>query len=218
MRKLTTFGFIAAFSILGVLYAWARLRSELEKSGVSSPVIIEGPQKHVVTPEMLEATEKMAQKEAPVFRAEATDGKSYSLEELTTGGPVLLAFIKETCPCSRAAEPFFNRLHDAYGSNVSFFGVIDGSVDTGRSWAKENHVRFPILSDPDLKMVHEYKAESSAYVALIAKGGKIEKLWPGYSIEMLREASERLARLAGTDVKTIDATDAPTEMTTGCPY
>jgi hypothetical protein len=63
-----------------------------------------------------------------------------------------------------------------------------------------------------------YKAESSAYVALVSKEGAIEKLWPGYSAEMLKDASERLARLSGIEVRAIDPTDAPTEMTTGCPF
>ena len=40
----------------------------------------------------------------------------------------------------------------------------------------QNQAAFPLLSDPDLRTVHEYKAENSAYVALIAKGGTIEKL------------------------------------------
>jgi hypothetical protein len=79
-------------------------------------------------------------------------------------------------------------------------------------------VEFPILSDPDLRAAHEYKAENSAYVALIAKGGRIEKLRPGYSDKMLADAVARLARLTGFVAKPIDARGAPNEMTTGCQY
>jgi hypothetical protein len=35
---------------------------------------------------------------------------------------------------------------------------------------------------------------------------------------MLNEASERIARLTGGQVKLVDTTDAPARMTTGCPY
>ena len=78
-------------------------------------------------------------------------------------------FIKEGCPCSLAAQPFFNLLFDAYGKHARFFGVFDGSVSKAKKWAMQNQAAFPLLSDPDLRTVHEYKAENSAYVALIAK-------------------------------------------------
>jgi hypothetical protein len=107
---------------------------------------------------------------------------------------------------------------DAYGKDARFFGVFDGDVANAKKWANYNQVAFPILSDPDLHTVHEYKAENSAYVALIAKGGTIEMLWPGYSVDMLADAAARLARLTGVIAKPIDAREAPKDMTTGCPY
>ena len=116
-----------------------------------------------------------------------------------------------------AARPFFNLLFDAYGKHARFFGVFDGSVSKTKKWAMQNQAAFPLLSDPDLRTVHEYKAENSAYVVLIAKGGTIEKLWPGYSVEMLADASARLARLTEGIAKPIDVSAAPTEITTGCP-
>ncbi len=83
---------------------------------------------------------------------------------------------------------------------------------------RKHQVSFPILSDPDLKIVHAYQAENSAYFALIAKEGTIDTYWPGYSADMLKEASERLAWLAGVGVKSIDVTDAPAQLYSGCPY
>ena len=127
-------------------------------------------------------------------------------------------FIKDGCPCSQAAQPFFNLLFDAYGEKAHFFGVFDGGMASARNWAERHQAAFPLLSDPDLLTVHRYKAENSAYIALIAKGGRIEKLWPGYSIDMLADAGARLARLTGVDPRPIDVHEAPTEMTTGCPY
>jgi peroxiredoxin len=131
---------------------------------------------------------------------------------------VVLVFIKDGCPCSHATQPFFNLLFDAYGNHARFFGVFDGSVLSAKKWAKQHQAAFPLLSDPDLRTVHEYKAENSACIALIAWGGKIEKLWPGYSVDMLEDAAERLARLTGVSAKSIDVREAPREMTTGCPY
>ena len=57
----------------------------------------------------------MAKQSAPAFQTEATDGKGYHLDTLTKESPILLMFIKQGCPCSESAQPFFNRLYEAYG-------------------------------------------------------------------------------------------------------
>jgi peroxiredoxin len=209
---------ILAIAGLGVFYAWARVRFETGRVGGADIVIVEGPRKHLVTPAMLEATGKMTKQVAPSFRVEATDGQTYRLEDVTSEMPLVLIFIKDGCPCSAAAQPFFDRLSAAYIDDVRFLGVIDADVSRAKEWAKENRVPFPILADPESRIVHNYKAESSAYVALVSKEGTIEKLWPGYSAQMLNDASERLARLSGSEPRPVDTTDAPAEMTTGCPY
>jgi peroxiredoxin len=160
----------------------------------------------------------MTKQIAPAFRAEATDGKIYGLEDATSEKPLVLTFIKDGCPCSEAAEPFFDRLFAAYRDEIRFLGVIDADVSRAKEWAKQNLVPYPILADPESRIVHNYKAESSAYVALVSKDGTIEKLWPGYSAQMLNDASQRLARLSGGEPKPVNTSDAPAEMTTGCPY
>ncbi len=218
MNKHVFIWFEVAFAGLGVVYACSRMQNDRTQPSAAPPILIEGAGKHMVTPKMVNATERMTDVTAPAVQAEATDGSLYDVNELTRDGPAVLVFIKDGCPCSQAAQPFFNVLFNAYGKHARFFGVFDGDVTVAKKWAKQNLVGFPILSDPDLRAVHEYKAENSAYVALIAKGGRIEKLWPGYSADMLADAVARLARLTGFVAKPIDARGAPDEMTTGCPY
>ncbi len=218
MSKFATLCFIFAFGGVASVYICSRIRYEQNEASAAASTLIERPPKHLVRPEMLVATARMTDATAPTFRAQATDEVFYDLKVLTKDETVVLVFIKDGCPCSRAAQPFFNRLFEACRKHARFFGVFDGKVSEARKWAKQNEVAFPILSDPDLRIVHEYKAEYSAYVALIAQGGTIAKLWPGYSVEMLTDATARLARLRGDTAKPIDTTDAPTELTTGCPY
>jgi peroxiredoxin len=204
---------------LGITYAGARFRAEIGPVLEPEPtIIISSAGSHKVTPEMLATTTAMAKQVAPAFRAEGSDGKTYALAEMANDGPMALLFIKDGCPCSVAAGPFYNRLHEAYGSRVRFFGVIDEDVGVARRWARAQRVAFPILGDPELKIVHEYKAENSAYFAIISPGGRIGRYWPGYSAEMLKEANAHLAGLAGVEAKPVDVTDAPAEMYSGCPY
>jgi peroxiredoxin len=220
MRTSTAVSLAIPFGVLGVAYALARIGAEF---GTPPPeddpvIIISSDRKHTASPEMLAAAGSMENRAAPSFRAEADDGQTYSIHDLSREGPIALVFIKDGCPCSVAAGPHYSRLAQSYGSRIRFFGVIDGNAEVARKWSRANRVTFPILCDPDLRIVHEYHAENSAYFAVIARGGRIEKYWPGYSADMLNEANGLLARLAGAEVKPIDLTDAPTELYSGCPY
>jgi peroxiredoxin len=206
--------------VLGVAYALARIGAEV---GTPPPegdtvIIVSSDRRHTATPDMLTATGSMENRAAPSFHAEGDDGKSYSLRDLAREGPLALVFIKDGCPCSVAAGPYYSRLAESYGSHVWFFGVINGNAEVARKWSRANRVSFPILCHPDLKIVHEYQAENSAYFAVITRGGTIEKYWPGYSVDMLKEANALLARLAGMEERPIDVADAPLEMYSGCPY
>ena len=173
---------------------------------------------HKVTTGMIERAGTMDQQAAPAFHAEATDWANYSLDKIARDGPMLLVFIKEFCPCSEAAQPFYNRLHDAYGASVRFFGVFDGTRERARNWANRHRPHFPLLADPDREIIHAYRAENSAYLVIVAPGGKIEKYWPGYSSGMLKETGERLARLSARPAAALDFSEAPDELYTGCPF
>ena len=61
----------------------------------------------------------------------------------------MLAFIKDGCPCSEAAEPYFHQLHAAYGSRAGFLGVIDGDVAAARDWSVRHATPYPVLADPN---------------------------------------------------------------------
>ena len=202
MKQSTILLFAVSFLSLGLLMAWAQTRSDRARVEYAGPVLIERQSKHLVTSVMLTRTQKMTNLAAPAFRAPATDEMLYDLKELTTDVPAVLVFIKDGCPCSQAAQHYFNLLFDAFGTRARFLGIFDGNLSKAKKWASQNQAAFPLVSDPDLWIVHEFKAENSAYVALVAKGGKIEKLWPGYSVEMLVEAAVRLERLTGFSCET----------------
>lgn len=196
--------------------AYAFVRSG-GRFGSPGKVAFAEPEKHLVTPAMLAQTDAMARRSAPSFRARATDGATYDLADITKESPLVLVFIKDGCPCSADAQRFFNRLHEAYGKEARFLGVIDSDDAHARAWGHQHRTTFALLIDPDLAIARAYQAESSAYMAVMEKGGVIDRLYPGYSVTMLAEASERIARLAGVAARPIDASGAPDELSTGCP-
>jgi hypothetical protein len=130
----------------------------------------------------------------------------------------VLLFIQDGCPCSEAAERHFRRVHAAYGGWVSFLGVIDGDAATARGWSGRHGTPYPILADPDRRLIAACRADRSAYVMLVAPGGSVEALWPGYSAGMLADLGRRLARLTGRAEVPLDTRGAPDRMVSGCSF
>ena len=188
--------------------------TELIRDGRSSS---KGDGSHVVTVPMADASREMVGRAAPAFAKSTTDGEIHRLDALLRRGPVILTFIKQGCPCSEAAQHFFNALHDAY-PGTSIRGIIDVDADAAKRWATRFGVTYPLLLDPGEELVRAYGVENSAYVVLIDPRGRIAKHWPGYSQSMLRDLGALMAGMTGSAEKTLDLADAPTEMYTGCPY
>jgi peroxiredoxin len=214
MSRTAVLMFAAIFAALGGLYGWARLRSEWGEAGPPGLIVVAEPKTHLVTPPMAEASATMVGREAPAFDARATDGDRHAP---ANAGPTVLTFIMDGCPCSAEAQPFFNRLHEAYPS-ATFLGVIDAEFPQASRWADGHKVAYPLVLDPRLRIVRDYQITNSAYVVLIDSKGAIAGHWPGYSGAMLAELGRKLAAMTGSAESKLDLADAPTQPYSGCPY
>ncbi|MFO0957972.1 MAG: redoxin domain-containing protein [Isosphaeraceae bacterium] len=203
--------------VSAALLTWSALRQDAGRAGDEPEAFEEGPVRHFPTREMTVASLGMIDRAALAFRARATDGRTYDLGELLARGPVVLTFIKDGCPCSAAAQPYFNALHAAYPS-ASTLGVIDVEGEEAGRWAEANRPGYPLLCDPAGELIRGYGAENSAYVVLIDPRGRIARHWPGYSAAMLLELGATLAVMTGSPKAALDFRDAPSELYTGCPY
>ncbi|WP_165067820.1 peroxiredoxin family protein [Paludisphaera rhizosphaerae] len=217
MSRLATAALCAAVLFVGGLYAWARIHRDPGGPTPGELVILESTPKHLVTKEMADASRAMVSRPAPPFVASALNGDRVELAERLRRGPVVLTFIKAGCPCSEAAQPFFNQLDKAY-PGVEFLGVVDVEGGPAQRWAERLRIAYPMLTDPDLKIVRDYGVENSAYVVVIDRQGRIVKHWPGYSTGMLRELGATLAALSGTAEQPLDVSQAPDEEYSGCPF
>jgi peroxiredoxin len=174
--------------------------------------------KHTVTRTMLKEAGERAKRPATSFLIAGIDGRTYSFEEMTRARPLAIVFIKDGCPCSDQAAPYFQRLQELYEGHARVVGIIDGDVEVARRWASDHKTCYPVLPDPKLEVIQAYGAKGSAYVALVAAGGKIERIWPGYSGEMLRELGGRMAALAGVPEAPFETGEAPKHLFAGCRY
>jgi peroxiredoxin len=84
---------------------------------------------------------------APAFELKTLDGKSFSLADALSGGPVVLAFFKVSCPTCQYTFPFLERLYKAYGKNVTLVGISQNDVKDTAAFNKEFGVTFPVLLD-----------------------------------------------------------------------
>ena len=217
MSKLATI--ILGMLILGLAFLW--YRADAIPSADRGPMVVVGvaaEQEHRVTPSMEAASKAMADREAPPFRLRGGDGRTYDSADLIGREPLVLVFIQDGCPCSASAEPFFDRLHRAYGEASTFLGVIDGGPDVASAWVSEHGTPFPVLADADMEVIRAYDIRNSAYVALIDRDGSIVAIWPGYSSEILVEISERLAAMTGLNVADVGDDEAPLLPYSGCPF
>jgi peroxiredoxin len=175
-------------------------------------------EKHYVTMEQLTASGAWRDQRVESFSARAHDGTRLESKDLEGKRPAVLVFIKTDCPCSVEFEPFFHRLEHRYRGKVRFFGVIDAGLDVARRYALTNKVPYPVLADPKRSIIKRFKAENGGYVVLLKPTGVVDTLWPGCSVEMMRELGRRIAALAGVEERPLGVARMPTVLTTGCPF
>jgi hypothetical protein len=63
-----------------------------------------------------------------------------------------------------------------------------------------------------------YGVSRSVWCLLIGEDGKIIKMWPGYSADMLGDVNKEMAAAAHQPVKPFDPKYAPKIMTSGCEF
>ena len=111
--------------------------------------------------------------------------------------------VAETVPALRTAFPVTRR---------------NAEPPVAKAWANAVRPDFPILCDPGMTTIRDYKAVSGVYTTLLAPGGRIVKAYPGYSQAMLSEMGRKIERLAGIEARELKVSDAPKEMLAGCAW
>lgn len=151
---------------------------------------------------------------APAFSAAATDGKTHSLQSLTGEKDVFLYFISESCPVNAQAFKYYERLSKAYAGKARLVGVINADAAGYKAWAKQFKASFPVLYDPDLKIIRAYKANASPWMVQVS-GGKVKQVWTGYSGPYLKQMSTAMASAGAVEVAKVDFSGAPADFMFG---
>lgn len=96
---------------------------------------------------------------APAFSAPDQAGTLHSLADFHGSWLVLYFYPKDdTSGCTTEACSFRDNLSDLKAKGMYILGVSADSVDSHRAFATKNRLTFPLLSDPDKKIIHAYGA------------------------------------------------------------
>jgi peroxiredoxin Q/BCP len=140
---------------------------------------------------------------APPFRLPADDGREISLKDLHGKHVALYFYPKASTPgCTTEAIEFSESKNEFDKLNTIVLGCSADSVESLAKFKAKQKLNFPLLSDPDFKVIEAYDARrmksflGKSYLGivrstvLIAPNGKVEKIWStakakGHAAEVL---------------------------------
>jgi peroxiredoxin Q/BCP len=97
---------------------------------------------------------------APEFALVANDGKIYALKDYSGRNVVLVFYPMNNTPgCNKQLSALRDDQDKFDRANVQIFGVNPAPTDAHQKFCNGFGFRFPILSDPELKVAKAYGAE-----------------------------------------------------------
>ena len=143
---------------------------------------------------------------APEFRLKTDDGKEISLAALKGKRVLLYFYPKANTPgCTIEACEFRDLRNKFEKQDVAVFGVSADAEKALAGFKKKQKLNFPLLSDPDHKMIEAYgfwrmkKFMGRSFkgivrsTVLIGPDGKVEGVWDG--VKAKGHAAEVLAEV-----------------------
>ncbi len=153
---------------------------------------------------------------APKFTGQTATGKTFSLEAAAKDKPVFVYFISTSCPVSKAAMPHYEAFAKAYADKgLTIVGVLNDDKAAYDKWNKSHNVSYPVVLDPDYKVIKAYNIVKAPSAVLVGKNGKVIKSWTGYSKQLLIETNEMAAKAVGKPASKLEFAGAPASWQAG---
>jgi thiol-disulfide isomerase/thioredoxin len=122
---------------------------------------------------------------APAFTLELLDGSTVDLAERWRERPVVLVFFEPWCELCARQQPDITALAEEYGDTVLFVGVgNESSREDAAEYVREHDIDYPVGLDPSGEVWRRYRVDEPPLIALVSKGGRLVRGWPGGTTEL----------------------------------
>lgn len=135
---------------------------------------------------------------APAFMLRDAGGVLRGRIDALEKGPLLIAFYKSACPTCQLAMPKLQRLHEAYGDQVTVWGISQDDVETTEAFARTHGATFPQLLDEAEDGFHISRLYGIVHVPtafLIDREGLIVRARAGWDRDAWNELATTMAAL-----------------------
>lgn len=135
-------------------------------------------------------------KKAPAFTLESSDGGKVKLSEYAGKVVVVYFYPRDNTPgCTVEAQDFSAAMPQLKKLGAVVFGVSKDTIASHCKFRDKYDLAFPLLSDPDGKVLEAYGAWGDKVMygkkmkgiirstVLIGKDGKVAKHWPKVSVK-----------------------------------
>ena len=138
--------------------------------------------------------------QAPAFSLQATDGKTYSLEQFHDKQAIVIAWYPQafTSGCTIECKSLAQNGHLLKRLDVTYFMASVDDQEKNKAFAEENEADFPLLSDPSKEVATAYDVLAfygmpKRHTFYIGKDGKI--LFIDRKINAATSAEDMAAKL-----------------------
>lgn len=122
---------------------------------------------------------------APDFELELLDGSTLDLAEQWQDRAVVLVFFESWCELCARQQPDITALSEQFRDTVLFVGVgHESSSEDATAFMREHDIDYPIGIDPTGEVWRRYRVDEPPLVALISRGGRLVRGWPGGTTEL----------------------------------
>jgi peroxiredoxin len=130
---------------------------------------------------------------APAFTLELLDGSTVDLAEQWRDRPVVLVFFESWCELCARQQPAITALAEEYRDTVLFVGVGNSSSgeDTA-AYVREHDIGYPVGLDASGEVWRRYRVDEPPLVALVSRGGRLVRGWPGGTSELGKQIKQFL--------------------------
>jgi peroxiredoxin len=198
-----------------LLAAAAGLISWFTRPATPDPIILEKEsRRHPAPPSDLQAVNQHIGQNVAGALLERMDGQAAVLGSLQAGKPLVLVFFSHDCPCSLEFSAYFASAMATSKEKAVWAFVFADTPDQIGKFMKESGVALPVLRDPEARLSRLLGISKSGCFALVNSDGTVSAIWPGVSLDSLRDLFTRL-RLPPSLVPSLPT--IPQSPTAGCP-